>query len=170
VTDNRDAAISLGVSDYLMKPVGREQLLHSLQRCCPRSAQRRVLIVEDDASTRELMRTILEKNRCTVVEAEHGLAGLKRLAEARPDIILLDIIMPEMDGFEFIARVRAEPRYRDIPIVVVTAKALAAEERAQLNSHMQGFVQKGDADGTTLLAAIDRLLPRRIQVEERTAV
>ncbi|WIM10225.1 response regulator [Enhydrobacter sp.] len=170
VTDTRELAISQGVSDYLMKPVGREQLLQSLRRCHPQLAERRVLIVEDDAPTRELMRSILEKNCCTVVEAEHGLAGLERLAEARPDVILLDIMMPEMDGFEFIARVRAEPRCQDIPIVVVTAKTLTAEERAQLNSHMQGFVQKGDADGAALLAAIDRLLPQRTPVKERASV
>ena len=170
VTDNRELAISQGVSDYLMKPVGREQLLQSLRRCYPQLAERRVLIVEDDAPTRELMRSILEKNCCTIVEAEHGLAGLERLAETRPDVILLDIMMPEMDGFEFIARVRAEPRCQDIPIVVVTAKTLTAEERAQLNSHMQGFVQKGDADGAALVAAIDRLLPQRTPVKERTSV
>jgi CheY-like chemotaxis protein len=171
VTDNRAVAISLGVSDYLVKPVGREQLLNSLRGCRLRLERPpRVLIVEDDKSTRELMRSVLEKNHCTVVEAEHGLAGLERLAEARPDVILLDLIMPEMDGFEFIARVRAEPRCQDIPIVVVTAKTLTAEERAQLNSHMQGFVQKGDADGAALLAAIDRLLPQRTPVKERTSV
>jgi CheY-like chemotaxis protein len=170
VTDNRELAISQGVSDYLMKPVGREQLLQSLRRCYPQLAERRVLIVEDDALTRELMRSVLEKNHCVVVEAEHGLAGLERLAEARPDVILLDLIMPEMDGFEFIGRVRAEPCHRDIPIVVITAKALTADERSKLNSHMQGFVQKGDADGAALLAAIDRLLPQRTPVKERTSV
>jgi CheY-like chemotaxis protein len=170
VTDNRDVAISLGVSDYLVKPVGREQLLNSLRKCRPRLERPRVLVVEDDASTRELMRSVLEKNHCVVVEAEHGLAGLERLAEARPDVILLDLIMPEMDGFEFIGRVRAEPCHRDIPIVVITAKALTADERSKLNSHMQGFVQKGDADGTALLAAIDRLLPQCTPVKERTSV
>jgi signal transduction histidine kinase/DNA-binding response OmpR family regulator len=169
VTDNRDIATSLGVSDFLMKPVEREQLLRSLQRCYPQLARRQVLIVEDDAPTRELMRSILEKNRCIVVEAEHGLAGLERLTEARPNIILVDVMMPEMDGFEFIGRVRAEACYRDIPIVVITAKTLTPEERARLNSHMQGFVQKGDANGAALLAAIDRLLPQA-KVKEHTTV
>jgi len=68
--------------------------------------------------------------------------------------------MPEMDGFEFITRVRADARYRAIPIVVVTAKTLTEEERTRLGTHMQGLIPKGDADGRSLLETIDRLLPK----------
>jgi len=160
ITDHRDIAISLGAAEYLVKPVDRRQLLRTLEKHCPAKAPRNVLVVEDDAPTRGLMRAVLEKNGCAVTEAENGLTALQRLDNTRPDIILLDLLMPEMDGFEFITRVRADARYRAIPIVVVTAKTLTEEERTRLGTHMQGLIPKGDADGRSLLETIDRLLPK----------
>jgi len=160
ITDHRDIAISLGAAEYLVKPVDRGQLLRTLEKHCPAKAPRNVLVVEDDAPTRGLMRAVLEKNGCAVTEAENGLTALQRLDNTRPDIILLDLLMPEMDGFEFITRVRADARYRAIPIVVVTAKTLTEEERTRLGTHMQGLIPKGDADGRSLLETIDRLLPK----------
>jgi CheY-like chemotaxis protein len=168
ITDQRDIGISLGAADYLVKPIDRGQLLRALDKYCPEKGPRHVLIVEDDDATRELMRGVLEKNGCVATEAEHGLAALQQLDHTRPDIILLDLAMPEMDGFEFIMRVRADARYRAIPIVVVTAKTLTEEERALLGRHMQGLIPKGDADGAALLDAIDRLLPRRDKAGGRT--
>jgi signal transduction histidine kinase/DNA-binding response OmpR family regulator len=161
ITDHRDIAISLGAAEYLVKPVDRGQLLRTLEKHCPAKAQRNVLIVDDDTPTRALMRVVLEKNGCAVTEAENGLTALQRLGDTRPDIILLDLAMPEMDGFEFIARVGADARYQAIPIVVVTAKTLTEEERIRLGTHMQGLIPKGDAEGRSLLEAIDRLLPKQ---------
>jgi signal transduction histidine kinase/DNA-binding response OmpR family regulator len=163
ITDHRDIGISLGAADFLVKPIERGQLLRALEKHCAANALPNVLIVDDDASARQLMRGVLEKNGCVVTEAENGLAALDRLDRTRPDIVLLDLVMPEMDGFEFITRVRADARYRAIPIVVVTAKTLTGDERTRLGTHMQALIPKGDADGATLLNAIDRLVPKRVE-------
>jgi CheY-like chemotaxis protein len=106
------------------------------------------------------MRRALRQIDCIVTQAENGRVGLERLNEALPDAILLDLMMPEMDGFEFIARVRAEPRWQRIPVIVVTAKTLAAEDFARLNGQVQHLVHKGEHSGKTVLAALDELVPR----------
>jgi hypothetical protein len=97
---------------------------------------------------------------CRVTQAENGRVGLERLNEALPDAILLDLMMPEMDGFEFIARVRAESRWQRIPVIVVTAKTLTAEDLARLNGQVQHLVHKGESSGKAVLAALDELVPR----------
>ena len=76
-------------------------------------------------------------------------------------------MMPEMDGFEFIARVRAESRWQHIPVIVVTAKTLTAEERARLNGQVQHLVHKGEHSGQTVLAALDELIPRHARRRAR---
>lgn len=161
ITGHRDIGVSLGASDYLVKPFDREQLLRALERHCPSRASRRVLIVDDDDSTRALLRGMLEKHGCVVTEAESGLVALERVGDAPIDIILLDLAMPEMDGFEFATRLREDDRHRGIPIVVVTARSLTEEERARLGTLIQGLVPKGDADGSALLDAIERALLNR---------
>ena len=129
IMDQRSIGFSLGASDYVNKPVDRGQLLAILHRHCPPAAAQLVLLVEDDAATRETIRRVLEKNDWTVVEAENGLVGLERLAEAMPDVILLDLMMPEMDGFEFVSKLRQSDAWQKIPVIVITAKTLTAEDR-----------------------------------------
>lgn len=160
IVDNQSIGFSLGAADYLIKPIDRDRLVRAVEKCCPRSAPRHVLIVEDDAPTSELMGRALRQFDCTVTQAENGRVGLERLKEVLPDAILLDLMMPEMDGFEFIAQVRAESRWRRIPVIVVTAKALTAEDRARLNGQVQHLVHKGEYSGKTVLAALDELVPR----------
>ena len=160
IVDNQSIGFSLGAADYLIKPIDRDRLVRAVEKCCPRGAPRHVLIVEDDAPTSELMGRALRQIDCTVTQAENGRVGLERLNEALPDAILLDLMMPEMDGFEFIARVRAESRWRRIPVIVVTAKTLTAEDRARLNGQVQHLVHKGEYSGKAVLAALDELVPR----------
>jgi PAS domain S-box-containing protein len=158
IVDNQSIGFSLGAADYLIKPIDRDRLVRAVEKCCPRGAPRHVLIVEDDAPTSELMGRALRQFDCTVTQAENGRVGLERLNEALPDAILLDLMMPEMDGFEFIAQVRAESRWQRIPVIVVTAKTLTAEDRARLNG--QHLVHKGEYSGKAVLAALDELVPR----------
>jgi hypothetical protein len=160
IVDNQSIGFSLGAADYLIKPIDRDRLVHAVEKCCPRGAARHVLIVEDDAPTSELMGRALRQIDCTVTQAENGRVGLERLNEILPDAILLDLMMPEMDGFEFIAQVRAKSRWRDIPIIVVTAKTLTAVDLARLNGQVQHLVHKGEYSGKTVLAALDELVPR----------
>jgi CheY-like chemotaxis protein len=160
IVDNQSIGFSLGAADYLIKPIDRDRLLRAVEKCSSRGALRHVLIVEDDAPTSELMGRALRQIDCKVTQAENGRVGLERLNEALPDAILLDLMMPEMDGFEFIARVRAESRWRHIPIIVVTAKTLTAEDRARLNGQVEHLVHKGEFSGKTVLSAVDELVPR----------
>jgi PAS domain S-box-containing protein len=160
IVDNQSIGFSLGAADYLVKPIDRDRLVRAVEKCCPRGAPRHVLIVEDDGPTGELIMRALRQIDCRVTQAENGRVGLERLNEALPDAILLDLMMPEMDGFEFIARVRAESRWQRIPIIVVTAKTLTAEDRARLNGQVQHLVHKGEYSGKAVLAALDELVPR----------
>ena len=109
------------------------------------------------------MRLALEQDGWQVGEAENGRVALARLAEARPDIIMLDLMMPEMDGFEFLVEMRSHEEWRDIPVLVVTAKDLTAEERARLNGDVERVLQKGAAELDELLREIGRILPGSIE-------
>jgi CheY-like chemotaxis protein len=160
IVDNQGIGFSLGAADYLIKPINRDRLVHAVEKCCPRGTLGHVLIVEDDAPTSELIGRALQGIGCAVTQAENGRVGLERLNEALPDAILLDLMMPEMDGFEFIARMRAEPRWQRIPIIVVTAKTLTDEDLARLDGHVQHLVHKGEYSGKGVLAALDELVPR----------
>ncbi len=144
IMDDRNLGYALGASDYLIKPVERERLVAVLKRYRCAQPPCPILIVEDDATTREMMRRMLEKEGWAVNEAENGRVGLERVASRRPELILLDLMMPEMDGFAFVAELRKRENGRTIPIVVVTAKDLTVEDRLRLNGYVQRIIQKGD--------------------------
>jgi len=159
IVDEKNRGYSLGAIDYMVKPVDRERLSGVLRKICG-AVGRRVLLVDDDDLARRAMRLALEDDEWEVDEAENGRVALERLGEKRPDIIMLDLMMPEMDGFEFLIELRADPGWRDIPVLVVTAKDLSAEERNRLNGDVQRVLQKGGSDLDELLREIGRILPR----------
>jgi CheY-like chemotaxis protein len=117
-----------------------------------------VLVVEDDGDTRGLMRRTLEREGWAVTEAVNGLAGLERVRDAAPDAILLDLMMPEMDGFAFVTTLRQEERFRSIPVLVVTAKDLTQEDRDRLNGYVEKVIQKGAMSREHLLDEVRRLI------------
>ena len=167
MVNDQNIGFQLGASDYLTKPIEKTRLAAALKKHA-RCAQVpcRVLLVEDDTVTRELMRTMLEKENWTTVEAENGRVGLERLKESvRPDLILLDLMMPEMDGFEFAARLRANPEWREIPVIVLTAKDITAEDRQKLNGGVDKILQKSSFSREALLSelreTIDQAARRR---------
>jgi CheY-like chemotaxis protein len=106
-----------------------------------------------------MLRRSLEKEGWKVVEAENGRAGLERLNGATPAIILLDLMMPEMDGFEFMRELRSRPDSRHVPVIVITAKDLTEEDRRRLNGEVARILQKGATSANDLLAEIRSLLP-----------
>ena len=124
-------------------------------------------MVDDDPVGRQMVGQMLENDGWTVTEAENGRVAFERLAEVRPDLILLDLMMPEMDGFEFAHELRRNPRWRDIPILVVTAKDLSEEDRRRLNGQVLGVLQKGAYIRDELLGEIRRELADRVR-RERT--
>jgi hypothetical protein len=145
----------------MVKPVDRAQLSGALRNICG-VAGRQVLLVDDDDTMRRGMRKALEQDGWQVSEAENGRVALARLNETRPDIIMLDLMMPEMDGFEFLVEMRARAEWRDIPVLVVTAKDLTAEERSRLNGDVERVLQKGASELDELLREIGRVLPGSI--------
>ena len=140
-----DKAYMLGAQDYLFKPVSRSRLREVLERHSSHPDARDVLLVEDDAVVRTLLERKLLRDGWRVRGVENGVRALEALEEALPDVILLDLMMPEMDGFEVLTRLRAEESWREIPVIVLTAMSLDESQRAMLRRHAQLVVSKGDA-------------------------
>jgi signal transduction histidine kinase/CheY-like chemotaxis protein len=145
IVDEKNRGYALGATDFLVKPVNPERLVGVLHALC-NSGPGRLLMVDDDDIGRRQMRTALEHRGWKVTEATDGRDALKRLNEARPDAIILDLMMPEMDGFEFLEEMRRKAEWRDIPVVVVTARDLTAEDRDRLNGGVERIIQKTDRD------------------------
>ena len=140
--DDRTRGYSLGAVDYLTKPVDREHLHKVLSRYCHADDSGTVLVIEDDAENRELMVRTLEKSGWMVSEAGNGQEALDVLASLEPGLILLDLMMPVMDGFEFLAAMRANPKWQHIPVVVVTAKDLTGDDRNRLKGMVEEVLEK----------------------------
>jgi CheY-like chemotaxis protein len=141
--NERGMGFALGASEYLTKPIHRDHLAQVLARYRTGRSDAYVLIVEDEDAIRELMVTVLTKDGWKVREAQNGRVALEVIQQQTPALVLLDLMMPEMDGFEFIETLRAQPWGADIPVIVVTAKHLTAEEHKLLNKHAQSVLQKG---------------------------
>jgi CheY-like chemotaxis protein len=154
MVDGADMGFALGATDYLSKPIDREHLRALLHRHGVVPHAGRVLVVDDDAETRGLIRRMLEKEGHEVVEAIHGEEALECLRERLPDLILLDLMMPVMDGFEFSRELRKVEAWRDIPVVVCTAKDLTPEERAELSGVVESILRK---DAASLEELLDQL-------------
>jgi adenylate cyclase len=151
ILDERNRGFALGAHDYLMKPVDRERLRKILTKRFVGKASKDVLIVDDDPSMRQWLRRVLAEDGWQVAEAENGRAALKCLAEFSVDLILLDLMMPEMDGFEFLAELRLDQRLRHVPVIVVTAADLSEEDHRRLNSGVLKVVQKSGLGRDDLL-------------------
>jgi signal transduction histidine kinase/CheY-like chemotaxis protein len=158
MVDDPERGFTLGASDYATKPVNRQGLSRILRRHTCAAPPCPVLVVEDDPATRAMTRNILEKEGWKVSEAENGRVALEMMQRERPRLILLDLMMPEMDGFEFADRVRRHPEWGTIPIVVVTAHDLTDEERRRLSGYVETILQKaGDSHEMLLRQVRDRL-------------
>ena len=156
--DDRDIGYALGAADYLTKPFDREKLVLALRRFRQGSSPRPVLVVEDDPATREVVRRALERDGWIVAEADNGRRALESVSRSEPDLIVLDLMMPEMDGFEFVTELRRSEAGRRIPVVVVTAKEITAEDRTRLNGQVRRIFSKGSFSRDELTAEIRRAL------------
>ena len=149
--DDQTRGYSLGAVDYLTKPVDRELLHRTLSRyhctdeICP------VLLVEDDVETRALMAQILEKAGWVIYEAGNGQEALDMMPDVQPRLILLDLMMPVMDGFGFLAAMRARSEWQHIPVIVITAKDLTGDDRARLAGVVEEVVEKNACTREQLL-------------------
>jgi PAS domain S-box-containing protein len=171
IVDDRARGYALGATDYLTKPVDRDRLLAVLQGHRPGPAAPTVpptvLVVDDDPAARDLARRLLEREGWQVSEAPDGRLALDRVAERLPAMILLDLMMPEMDGFEFIEALRARPEWRGIPVVVVTAKELSQEDRRRLTGVVEQVIEKGAYGRDELLREVGGLVARSLRDRAR---
>lgn len=142
MVDDPHKGLALGADVYAVKPVERRWLLDQLQLLTGKQPVRRVLVIDDDEISRYLVRGFLEDLPCLVSEARGGEEGLRRALEDTPDAILLDLVMPDLSGLEVLQRLRTEHATRDTPVVVITSKALADDERRRLGELRAAVVSK----------------------------
>jgi adenylate cyclase len=160
IVDEHRRGVALGAAGYLTKPIDRERLHRLVSRFRAPVPPTRVLVVEDDAVQRERMRGWLEGPQWTVREAENGRDALNRIQESKPDVILLDLMMPEMDGFAVVAALQKEAGWQDIPVIVITARDLDAKDRERLNAGVQFVLVKERFRPADLVERIRRLVQR----------
>jgi adenylate cyclase len=156
ILEQKNLGFSLGASEYLSKPVDRKKLIRAINRVVGKADDKTVLLIEDDADTRAMMQRYLEREQIGVVAAENGRVGLERLKEKKPSLILLDLMMPEMDGFEFVDACRKLPEAKDVPIVVLTAKSLTDEDRRRLERWVAGLYKKGEVNIEKLMLEVQK--------------
>jgi signal transduction histidine kinase/CheY-like chemotaxis protein/HAMP domain-containing protein len=166
ILDEQRRAAALGAAGYLNKPIDRARLDRLLGRFRAPARPTRVLMVDDDRDQRERTRRWLDGPQWIVLEAANGREALARLREGAPDLILLDLMMPEMDGFEVVAALQQEPAWRDIPVIVITARDLDAADRERLNSGVQSVLVKESfrpADLVDRIRALVRTKPPAVE-------
>ncbi|MBA3532242.1 MAG: response regulator, partial [Ardenticatenales bacterium] len=163
MVEHEDVGFALGTVDYLTKPIQRERLITLLHKHQRQGRPPLLLIIEDDEATRTLLRRLLKRAGWRVDEATNGQEGLQRVVEQKPDLILLDLMLPEMDGFQFVTRLREHPDWCSIPVVVVTAQELTPLDRQRLKGSVEQILQKGDQSCAKLLQEIAGLVKAGIR-------
>jgi PAS domain S-box-containing protein len=163
MVENRSLGYALGVAEYLRKPIDYNRLSDLLRKYLRDAESPLVMVVDDDVSLRQVVRKGLEKQGCRVVEAENGRVALEKLAEERPVMILLDLMMPEMSGFEFIEEFKRDEKNAGIPVIVQTSKDLSAEEIETLEGHVQSIVQKSGSSQEELFGEVHDMIRRTLR-------
>jgi CheY-like chemotaxis protein len=163
IVDQKDLGYRLGAFDYLLKPFERDAILAALARLSP--FQGRLLVVDDDPRVVDLVRQLLEGELYTVEAAADGLEALEAVARRQPDVILLDLLMPRLDGFGVLEALQQELHTRTIPVIVLTAKTLTAEDKALLQQRVLAVIQKQGLERNALI----RGLRSALQAYQRSA-
>jgi signal transduction histidine kinase/CheY-like chemotaxis protein len=158
ILEQPDRGFALGASEYLTKPIDRERLKQLLQKYHPEGRMPEVLVVEDDPAARSILHGIFTDNGWTVTEAENGSVGIDRLTSVKPDLIVLDLLMPEMDGFEFLEKLRQLPNLGTVPVVVLTAADLTPEDHLRLNGGVKQIIQKTGLSRRELLNKLSQMV------------
>jgi CheY-like chemotaxis protein len=154
MTNDRNLGYALGATEFLSKPVQRDQLVELLGRYAIGSRKRRALVVDDKTENREVLRRVLEKEDWQVSEAENGRQALDEVEREPPSLILLDLMMPVMDGFDFVLAMHQRDAASEIPIVVVTAKDVTEEDRLRLKGGVVALIERGGLDQDSLIELI----------------
>ncbi|QGQ96773.1 response regulator [Paenibacillus psychroresistens] len=158
LTNDKYLGYTLGAAEFITKPINRDRLIEVMDKYMFNRSEHTVLVIEDDKITSEMMTRLLQKEGYSVTEANNGRSALASIENKVPKLILLDLMMPEMDGFQFILELQKKQAWTSIPIVVVTAKSVTADERLKLNGYVKEIVQKGMFNKETFLAEIRGLI------------
>jgi CheY-like chemotaxis protein len=159
ILDDQDMGYTLGAADYLIKPIDQQHLARIMRRYCDKQTRAPILVVEDDEVSRNLVCNMLEKEGWDVVAVEDAESGLAEVDRQQPALILLDLILPGMDGFEFIEALHINQSWNKIPIVVVTAKDLSPDEHDFLNRSVRMIMKKGVYSRRELLDIVRGTMP-----------
>jgi signal transduction histidine kinase/CheY-like chemotaxis protein len=154
MVDERGKGLALGAADYLVKPVGREDLLNALAHVSALPPQAKVLAIDDDPMAIELIEAVLEPAGYVVIAARRGDEGIALARAERPDLLLLDLVMPEIDGFTVVDELRSDPATAEIPIIVLTSKTLTAGDKDRLKGRIAHVAQKAEFSREALLALV----------------
>lgn len=148
IVAERQKGYALGATDYLTKPIQRARLVDTLRRHCTSSGT--IMVVEDDTETRNILRRIMETRGWEVIEAEHGKQALELLEHSSPDAMLLDLMMPELDGFGVLEQLRKDIRYSQLPVIILTAMDLTVDDMQRLHERTVHIMQKGTSSPTAI--------------------
>jgi len=158
IIDDQSLGFSMGAVGYLVKPIGKDQLTYILNKlefaAKSRDATPRILIIDDSTEDLKLMATILRGEGFDVIGASEGAEGVAKAIEEHPDLIVLDLLMPGINGFDVVKSLQEHSATRNIPIIICTVKELTVEEKKRLNSKVKSIVQKGKDARVRLLEAV----------------
>jgi CheY-like chemotaxis protein len=156
IVDKKALGFRLGASAYLLKPLNPHEVIETLSRVTQQAghSQKRILVVDDDPHIADMLHQILPASEFDLRSAADGITGLEAVALQRPDVLLLDIMMPRLDGFGVIEQLRATPATQDLPIIVISAKELTDEESARLKEGVAFVMRKQGFDGEQLIEEI----------------
>ncbi len=163
IMEQRNLGFSLGASDYLIKPVDRDHLVTTVKKYCCHGGDHSILVVEDEVVIQELMARTLGVEGWVVETAGNGRVALDRVAARVPDLILLDLMMPEMDGFQFLEELRRNKAWQAVPVIVVTARTVTDEDRLRLNGFVDKVLQKGAVAPSELLRTVRDRVVRHVK-------
>jgi signal transduction histidine kinase/CheY-like chemotaxis protein len=163
MVENRELGVALGADDYFVKPVDRDRLLDRIRKLTAnRDHRARLLLIDDDAAVHALLEEDLTSLGYTIESAFNGESGVAAARESTPDLIILDLMMPGMSGFEVAGALKDNPKTANIPIVVLTSKEISADDRRDLQAKVTSFIQKGRGTREQLVHEIRRLEQRRV--------
>lgn len=159
IEEEQNRGYASGATDYLVKPIRRHQLATILRKYrIGNDSSGLVMIVDDDEVVREIVAEMLKREGWRVFKAENGQVALEHIEDKKPSLILLDLMMPEMNGFEFLTHLYEHEKWCSIPVVVLTATTLTAEEHARLNQHVETIFQKESYSSEELISHIQKLI------------
>jgi CheY-like chemotaxis protein len=169
IVDDKNLAYALGATEYMTKPIDRERLAAILMKYRELPHPRAALVVDDEEPARRVLTQILEEQGWNVMQAEDGEAAMRIIAEHRPDLILLDLMMPKMDGFAFAAELHKHDKWQSIPIIVITAWDVTIEDRIALDGYVEKILPKRTLTKDALVSEVHHLVSACVQRDVRNS-